>query len=201
MIGAEYVKMLVEEFHSTTAATLDENGRPVTRVIDMMLWDDEGVYFLTAKGKNFYAQLMEQKYLAISATKEKRAVSLHGYVKNIGSEKLDAIFEKNTYMQKIYPEGTRDALEVFVMNEAEGEYFDISDPSHIVRASIVIGKDENEQHGYFITDKCIRCGTCLSVCPQQCISLIDGKTEIDAAHCLHCGRCANVCPVQAIEKR
>ena len=63
----DYLKMLVEEMHSTTMATIGADGHPQTRVIDMMLWDKKGVYFLTAKGKAFYAQLMEQGYVAISA--------------------------------------------------------------------------------------------------------------------------------------
>ena len=41
---------------------------------------------------------------------------------------LDEIFQKNTYMQKIYPENTRDILEVFCLYEATGEYFDITAP-------------------------------------------------------------------------
>ena len=127
----DYLKMLVEEMHSTTMATIGADGHPQTRVIDMMLWDKKGVYFLTAKGKAFYAQLMEQGYVAISATKDKKAVSLRGRIQNIHSEKLDEIFGKNPYMQKIYPGDTRAALEVFCVYEAEGEYFDISDPSHI----------------------------------------------------------------------
>lgn len=68
----DYLKMLVEEMHSTTMATIGADGHPQTRVIDMMLWDKKGVYFLTAKGKAFYAQLMEQGYVAISATKDKK---------------------------------------------------------------------------------------------------------------------------------
>ena len=59
----EYLKMLVEEFHSTTVATLGEDGHPQTRVIDMMHYEDDGVYFLTARGKAFYQQLMEQSIL------------------------------------------------------------------------------------------------------------------------------------------
>ena len=35
----EYLKMLVEEFHSTTVATLGEDGHPQTRVIDMMHYE------------------------------------------------------------------------------------------------------------------------------------------------------------------
>ena len=76
----DYLKMLVEEMHSTTMATIGADGHPQTRVIDMMLWDKKGVYFLTAKGKAFYAQLMEQGYVAISATKDKKAVSLRGRI-------------------------------------------------------------------------------------------------------------------------
>ena len=106
----KYLKMLVEDIHSTTVATIGADGHPQTRVIDMMLYDEKGVYFLTARGKVFYEQLMEQKYVAISATKDKMAISLRGKIKNIGYEKLDEIFEKNTYMQKIYPDDTKSAL-------------------------------------------------------------------------------------------
>lgn len=129
MSSKGYLKRLVEDIHSATVATIGADGHPQTRVIDMMLWDEQGVYFLTAKGKAFYRQLMEQRYIALSATKDKISISLRGKIKNIGNEKLDEIFEKNSYMKAIYPGETRSALEVFCLYEAEGEYFDISDPS------------------------------------------------------------------------
>lgn len=78
MLGFKYIKILVEEIHSTTVATIGADGHPQTRVIDMMHYDEEGVYFLTAKGKAFYDQLIEQGYIAVSATKDKKAVSLRG---------------------------------------------------------------------------------------------------------------------------
>ena len=80
MKGLEYIEILVEDIHSTTVATIGADGHPQTRVIDMMLYDDKGVYFLTAKGKVFYDQLTEQQYIAVSATKDKIAVSLRGKV-------------------------------------------------------------------------------------------------------------------------
>lgn len=196
-----YLKMLVEELHSTTVATLGEDGHPQTRIIDMMLWDERGLYFLTAKGKAFYEQLMQQKYIAISATKDKKAISLRGAVENIGTEKLDAIFEKNPYMQKIYPDGTRQALVVFRLFEAQGEYFDISDPAHIVRDSIQIGVTAPVQYGYFVGDACIGCKLCYSVCPQKCIDITRTPVAIDQKHCLHCGQCAEICPKRTIQKR
>lgn len=104
MTKTDYLKLLVDEIHSTTVATIGADGHPQTRIIDMMYYDKEGIYFLTAKGKEFYAQLMEQQYVAISATKEKIAISLRGKVQNIGKKNLDIMFEKNPYMKEIYPE-------------------------------------------------------------------------------------------------
>ncbi|MCD8108880.1 MAG: 4Fe-4S binding protein [Clostridiales bacterium] len=201
MTNLDYLKMLVKDIHSTTVATIGADGHPQTRTIDMMLWDEKGVYFLTAKGKAFYTQLMEQKYIALSATKDKKSVSLRGRIQNIGSEKLDEIFEKNPYMQKIYPGDTRSALEVFRLYEASGEYFDISDPSHVTRDSIVIGQPESVVSGYFVGSACIGCKLCYSVCPQKCIDISVKPVVIDQSRCLHCGRCAEICPKQTIEKR
>ena len=200
MKGLKYIKLLVEAIHSTTVATIGADGHPQTRVIDMMLYDDNGVYFLTAKGKAFYDQLMEQQYIAVSATKDKTAVSLRGKVRNIGYEKLDEIFEKNTYMQKIYPDDTRSALQVFHLYEAQGEYFDISDPSKIIRESIIIGDASEVKTGYYVGKECIGCKLCYSVCPQKCIDVSKKPVEIDQNHCLHCGRCAEICPKQTIKK-
>ena len=41
-----------------------------------MVWDEDGIDFMTAKGKEFYQQLMEQKYVALSATKEMGNISI-----------------------------------------------------------------------------------------------------------------------------
>ena len=81
MTKQDYLELLVKNIHSTTVATIGADGHPQTRVIDMMLYDEQGVYFLTAKGKAFYAQLMAQGYIALSATREKVSISLRGKIK------------------------------------------------------------------------------------------------------------------------
>lgn len=179
MIGYEYLKVLVEEIHSTTVATMGNAGHPQTRVIDMMYYDEEGVYFLTAKGKAFY----------------KKAVSLRGTVKNMGKKNLDIMFEKNPYMKGIYPGDTQEALDVFCLYEAQGEYFDISVPSNIIRKSIVIGDAQEVQTGYYVGKDYIGCKLCYSVCPQKCIDIAEKPVVIEQKHCLHCGRCVQICPV------
>ena len=55
----DYLKYLVREIHSTVVATVDENGLPMTCAIDIMDYDENGLYFLTAKGKGFYTDIAD----------------------------------------------------------------------------------------------------------------------------------------------
>lgn len=53
MNAQEYFDFIVNETHSVVFATSDGQGRPVTCAIDIMDYDEKGLYFLTAKGKTF----------------------------------------------------------------------------------------------------------------------------------------------------
>ena len=48
------------------------------------------------------------------------------------------------------------------------EFFDLG-KSPICRESLALGKAPVTEKGFFITEACIGCGTCASLCPQQCI--------------------------------
>ena len=50
MTTQEILNILQSDIHSVAFATLDEHGLPQTCVIDLMLTDDDGLYFQTAKG-------------------------------------------------------------------------------------------------------------------------------------------------------
>lgn len=199
----KYFKILTEDIHSVVIATVDNKGLPSTRVIDIMLYDNNGIYFLTAKGKVFYQQLMAKGYVSLSGltagkdSMSKKAISISGSVRNISSEKLSEIFETNLYMQSIYPtEESRTALDVFCIYKGQGEFFDLS-TQPITRGSFVFGGTKEQKYGYFITYDCKSCGKCLEKCPQQSITV--GKPyEINQDHCLRCGNCLDVCPEHAI---
>ena len=206
MEAIDFLDYLVHEIHTTVVATVNDEGLPVTAAIDMMDSDENGLFFLTARGKGFYDRLKQRGFLALTAVKGETtmssvAVSVRGKVRELGYDKIPELFEKNPYMREIYPtEESMRALTVFQIYEGSGEWFDLS-KKPIERASFTFGGAERKPEGYFITDACIGCRSCVSVCPQQCIDTDSIPFVIDQAHCLHCGNCMEVCPVGAVEKR
>lgn len=48
-------------------------------------------------------------------------------------------------------------------------------------------------------DRCIRCGTCVSVCPNSAVLIVDGSIVTDRSKCKACGICAEKCPANARE--
>jgi uncharacterized pyridoxamine 5'-phosphate oxidase family protein len=55
---------LLREVKSVAFATV-YNGEPAIRIADVMLVEEDGLYFLTARGKPFYTQLKGNQRLAI----------------------------------------------------------------------------------------------------------------------------------------
>lgn len=204
MTATEVLQFLQSEIHSTVFATVDDTGLPQTCVIDLMLADEGGLYFLTARGKSFYDRLMAHPFVSLTGmrgtdTLSTVSVSLRGAVRSIGQNRLDEIFEKNAYMTRIYPvEKSRQALEVFQIYRGEGEYFDLSQLPPF-RQRFSFGGQPLQQTGYRIdASKCIGCQGCRSLCPSGCISNTIPRV-IDERHCLHCGNCLRICPVHAVE--
>lgn len=202
----DYLKYIVDEIHSVVFATVDGSGRPVTCAIDIMDSDETGLYFLTARGKKFYERLKENGNIAFTAMKGRDtlssvAVSVQGRARELGSALIPSLFEKNPYMNEIYPtESSRSALTVFKIYEGSEEYFDLG-KKLIERAEFAFGGAEEQRGGYFLTDRCIGCKLCYSKCPQKCIDITRKPVVIAQEHCLHCGNCFEICPARAIERR
>ena len=188
---------LLREIRDTSMATVAGDGTPRIRIIDTMLTKDEKLYFLTARGKDFYQELMKTGQVAVTGLNKRwETVRLQGKVRNIGHECLDEIFEKNPSMNSVYPGDSREILEVFCLYEGQGEYFCLADHP-IVRKSFCFGDVPLKQRGYRIGPDCISCGTCVSVCPQGAVE--EGTPfRIRQENCLHCGRCFENCPVKAV---
>lgn len=206
-----FLKITARQFHTVVLATTDERGRPVTCALDIMDWDENGLYFLTAKGKALYRRLKQNGYIAFTGirgrdTLSSAAVSVQGRARELGSAKIPELFAKNPYMEAVYPDSaSRAALTVFYIYEGIGEWFDLS-KRPIERESFAFGGGAEHAAdcgtaGYVITGACTGCGACLPSCPQRCIDVSGAPAVIRQEHCLSCGNCMTVCPAHAVIQR
>lgn len=200
MEARELLKKL-REIKETVLSTVDENGAPQARLIETMLVDDKSLYFLTARGKNVYKEIMNNNRVVMTGlSKDWISIRLNGICEKLEEQKywLDKIFEKNLSLANVYPKESRYILEVFKISSGVLEYFDLSNDK-IKRGSISLGEIKVKPKGFFISESCIGCGTCARICPQQAISF-GNPYFINQENCLHCGLCFEKCPVNAIKK-
>ena len=47
-------------------------------------------------------------------------------------------------------------------------------------------------------NRCDYCGTCVGVCPENCINLAESDLIIDYGICTLCHKCNWICPVDAL---
>lgn len=197
------LRYLEREIHTVVMATAGKNGELFTCAIDIMDSDESGLFFLTARGKGLYHRLKEREAVALTgirggSTLSCAAVSVQGMARELGGGPLPRLFERNPYMNEIYPTAeSRRALTVFQIYRGSGEWFDLS-RKPIERQAFVFGGAEQKIQEYRITERCNGCRACESVCPQGCIYFINGLAEIQQNHCLRCGNCMEVCPRAAV---
>lgn len=203
-MNAQECLQLLRDVRDCTFATVDEQGRPQARIIDVMIVEEGALYFCTSRGKDFHAQLERDGHVTIVGMNERwQTVRLEGVARKLDEQRswIDRIFEENPTMNTVYPGEARYILDAFCIDAGEIEFFDLGDHP-IERERMAFGGEaapEVRERGFRIGDGCIGCGICKANCPQECID--EGAPfRIQAEHCLHCGLCWENCPVQAIER-
>lgn len=183
-------------------ATVDDHGAPQIRNISAIHYEPDAMYFFTARGKVFCRQLLgDGRVQVLGYTKYNEMIRLSGKALPVPEKEqsrwIDTIFEEQPYLSNVYPGTTREIGIVFCIQDAQLEYFDLG-VHPILRERFTLGSAPLTKAGYVITDHCIGCGACQTVCPQSCI--VSGTPYlIDPSHCLHCGACTEHCPVKAVK--
>ena len=169
---------ILREIKDVAIATVDDEGKPQVRIIDVMIVEKDKLYFCTGRGKDFYRQLMKRPDVAVTGlNKDFQMVRLSGKAEKLADQKhwIDRIFEENPVMNGVYPGESRYILEPFCISSGELEFFDLG-KSPIYRESFVFGSAEASREapqntgkeaqichaprekGFLITDVCIGCG-------------------------------------------
>ena len=52
-----------------------------------------------------------------------------------------------------------------------------------------------------IDDKCDFCGTCISVCPPDCIEVKEASISINYDTCIDCDLCVYICPIEVLSSK
>ena len=94
-MNAQKCLEILRKIKDVSFATVDEKGLPQVRIIDVMIVEDEKLYFCTTRGKDFYKQLLNDHHVAISAMNEKyQMVRLSGIAEKLEDQTywIDRIF-------------------------------------------------------------------------------------------------------------
>ena len=139
-----------------SAATVDAQGRPQSRIINVMLALDEGMVIVTSRGKPFWKQLTESGLVALSAMcPECQSLKFTGSVRRMEDSRawVDEVFLHNPGMNEVYPGQSRYALDAFLIYEGGGEWFDLLHHP-ISRKRFAYGGTEMELVGFSILETC-----------------------------------------------
>ncbi len=128
---------------------------------------------------------------------------------------LNKLLESKKCFKLICAAGNEDCEQVsrlvYLYSLAGCKFFDVSANENVVTAAKNALKKANINDAYICVsisskgdshtnkavinyEKCINCGSCESICPQDAIHYAKIKKE----KCIGCSRCASVCPRQAI---
>ena len=108
------------------AATVDAEGHPRARIINVMLAEDDGMYIVTSRGKPFYKQLVETGEIALAAMcPDCQSLKFTGKLRVVDKSWVDKVFAQNPGMNEVYPGESRYILDAFHIYAGHGEWFDL----------------------------------------------------------------------------
>ncbi|MBU1368705.1 MAG: 4Fe-4S binding protein [Bacteroidetes bacterium] len=81
------------------------------------------------------------------------------------------------------------AEKIIALDEEAAEDFEVATPKRTTKYPVV--------H----PEKCTACGSCMDVCPANCIQYVNEKAFVIEADCRNCRICVKACPENAFEIR
>ena len=103
-----------------------------------------------------------------------------------------------TMIKEARIQAVRTAYTISKEKKLHSRYVTVGEKKATEALALVWKKHMQPSKDFYVTDKCIGCGKCVSVCPVDNIELKDGR-PVWKSPCAHCMACIGNCPVEAIE--
>ncbi len=178
-VDAFFCLRFLRAIRDVAFATVDADGMPGVRIVDVMAVEPGRLFFLAPRGKAFHDDLVRSGTAAlVGQTPDLRTCRLRGRVVHPSdpSEQrrlIDMMFELNPSMNVLYPGDARSICDAFYIENGEGEYYDLGQRP-LLRVPFSLGATKRELSGRFVIgDACTGCGRCVAVCPTECIERVD----------------------------
>ncbi|MBG9983666.1 pyridoxamine 5'-phosphate oxidase family protein [Aerococcaceae bacterium DSM 111022] len=124
---SEIMNILKDDMGIAVISSVDADGKPHARYINIGVANEEGVFFMTSPKTNFHAQLeVNQNIALVGLNKEEyliQVIRIEGKVRKLGKDMLEKVLEGNEYVNMVYPDADEQAnVQVFQLYEGEGFY-------------------------------------------------------------------------------
>lgn len=215
---------LAEKVGTLTFSTI-HNSEVHSRIAHFNGYDNEGIYFRTMANKPYGRQLKNTLKVTVCGNYGGEILNkedigaipdfatgysfrLIGDIRQVSAEEIAIKAKTNKYLEvaardiEMYPQMAEGN---FVIYKAKGEIFNYDfskklSPYKLNRQRFAFGGASYNEAGARISDECIGCGHCESVCSFLAIERDGDKFKVNPSHCDDCGSCILECPVGAIRE-
>ncbi|AXY25814.1 ABC transporter ATP-binding protein [Suicoccus acidiformans] len=127
MTYTDYLQILQDEIGASVFATVDKDGHPHSRIANVGVADENGIFFMTSPKTQFYAQLQDKPEVAITGMvnndKGIQVIRVEGQVREIGKDRLEEILQDNPYVNDVYPDAEdQKSAQAFQVYKGKGTY-------------------------------------------------------------------------------
>lgn len=125
------VMAILEGMKVAVFATVDADGTPHSRPMYIGVANELGVFFMTSRETDCYAQLMRDDRLAITAMIEEdyliQVIRMEGRAKPVSPRHLQELLQENPYVDYVYPDPeAQENIQVFQLYEGTCTYHSLT---------------------------------------------------------------------------
>ena len=123
---------ILENMGAAVFATVDSEGKPRTRFANVGVANENGIFFMTKPGNEFYTQLQANEHVSISAMSNDengiQAITIEDKVREVDQSYLEDILKDNPYVKDVYPdEEDRKSVVALQVYEGSGFYMNLKE--------------------------------------------------------------------------